>query len=560
MKQFNYLLLAAISILSFQTASSQTGTLCEGNKGPNLLGARGSFSVPYIKVNNSANPELQDGANTYSPTGNVGSKLDGCDAPPTGDFLPCSDYIYTAIKDGMQPELTYSILKVMGDASGSNLIHAPIWKAANHTPDDDGYFLAVNGAPDVTDSPIFYQIKSIPVCQGSTYEFSAWVINMMPPGGAPDAAPSISFIVNGTDTIAQSGPIPYDNQWHQVGGQFIASGSSVDLKVVNSTFIAGGNDLGLDDISIRVCESKISVDNSVAACEGSTVSPAFTVVDPTVASIPGGTYTYYKWQVSRDSKITWNDLSNGRITYNSEGKAILTYDLTNVSADASKANANGNVYRLVVATSKSNLAKPECIYFNDYTLVVNPATCGPMPVKLVSFNGTYADGIATLNWSTSQELNNDRFELFRSNDGKDFELAATIAGAGNSFTPKSYRYQDRVIVSGNNVFYKLKQIDKDGRFTFSNIIKLSANSVTSSFLVFPNPAINDFTVSFSANKVGTATLLVRSTNGQTIISKTIDVKKGNNSMLVNASQLKTGMYYISVINDEINYNGKLQKQ
>ena len=558
MKQFNFILLAVISIFNYQAASAQTGTLCAGNKGPNLLGARGSFSIPYITVNNNADPDLQNGANTYTPTGNVGSQLEGC-ANPTGNFFPCSDYTYTSVKDGMQPEFTYSILKVMGDASGSNPIHEPIWKAADHTG-DGGYFLAVNGAPDITRTPIFYQIKSIPVCDGSTYEFSAWVINMMPPGGDPAAAPSISFIVNGTDTIAQSGSIPYDNQWHQVGGQFIASGTSVDLKVVNSTFVAGGNDLGLDDISIRVCESRISVEGPLTSCEGTTVSPAFTIIDPTVPAIPDGTYTYYKWQVSRDSKISWNELGNGRIDYDSEGKAVLIYDLTNVSTDFANANANGNVYRLVVATSKGNLAKPECIYFNDYTLVVSEADCGLTPVKLVSFNGTYADGIATLNWSTSQELNNDRFELLRSNDGTDFQLAATITGAGNSSTPKNYSYRDHIAIAGNNVFYKLKQIDRDGKFTFSDIIRLSVNSAASSFQVFPNPAINDFTVSFTANKRGAARLLVRNTNGQTVISKSIDVIKGNNSMLINVSQLKAGMYYISVMNEEINYNAKLQKQ
>lgn len=559
MKKFNFFLLAVIFMLSYLMTTAQTGTLCDGNKGPNLLGARGSFSIPYISVNNSADPELQNGANTYSPVGNVGTKLEGC-STPSGNVFPCSDYTYADTKGGMENEFTYSILKIIGDGTGSNPIHSPIWKAADHTGFKDSYFLAVNGAPDITKSPIFYQIKSIPVCDGSTYEFSAWVINMMPPGGDPAAAPSISFIVNGTDTVAKSGAIPYDNQWHQVGGQFVASGTSVDLKVVNSTFVAGGNDLGLDDISIRVCESRIVVDNSVSACEGTTVSPKFTVTDPTVVSVPGGTYTYYKWQVSRDSKISWNDLGNGRVNYDSEGKAILTYDLTDVSTDLSKANANGNVYRLVVATSKSNLSKPECIYFNDYTLVVDAAACGPTPVKLVSFDGTYSDGIATLNWTTSQELNNDHFELLRSNDGRDFELVATIAGAGNSFTAQKYRYQDRVFAQGNNVYYKLKQIDKDGRFTFSDIIKLSVNATKSSFHVFPNPAKNDFTVSFSANKSGNATLFVRSTNGQTVLSKTIDILKGNNAISANISQLKTGMYYISIVNDEVNYHAKLQKQ
>ncbi|MEO9005015.1 MAG: T9SS type A sorting domain-containing protein [Ginsengibacter sp.] len=557
MKQFNAILLTVIAIFSYQMMSAQTGILCQGNKGPNLLGARGSFSAPYIKVNNEADAVLQNGTNTYSPTGNVGSKLEGC-ANPTENFFPCSDYIYTSVKDGMEPELTYSILKVIGDENGSNPIHSPKWKATDHTG-DGGYFLAVNGAPDTSQSPIFYQIKSIPVCAGSVYEFSAWVINMMPPGGDTSAAPKISFIVNNTDTIAQSLHIPYDNKWYQVGGQFTASGSTVDLKVVNSTFVAGGNDLGLDDISIRVCQSQITVDGPITACEGNTVSPVFTINDPTALSIPGGSYTYYKWEVSRDSKVTWNDLGNGRISYNSQGKASLTYPLTNVSLNPDNANASGNVYRLVVATKKGNLANPECIYFNDYTLAINTDVCDPSPVTMVSFTGAYSDGVATLNWSTSQEFNNDRFELLRSTDGQNFELAATIAGSGNSATTKNYRYQDRASVAGNSLFYKLKQIDVDGRFTFSNIIKLSIGSTNSAFQIFPNPATNDFTASFNTNKIGKATLLVRSTNGQTVVKKAIDVTKGNNSIFVNVSQLKTGMYYISIINEEINYNAKLQK-
>ena len=56
MKHFNTLLLAAIGLFSFQLTSAQTGTLCDGNKGPNLLGARGTFSIPYITPNTTLTP------------------------------------------------------------------------------------------------------------------------------------------------------------------------------------------------------------------------------------------------------------------------------------------------------------------------------------------------------------------------------------------------------------------------------------------------------------------------------------------------------------------------
>ena len=554
MKQFNTFLMAVICMCSYQLSSAQSGTLCDGNKGPNLLGARGTFSVPFITVNTSADACLQSGSNTYNPTGNVGNKLDGC-ANPTSDIFPCSDYNYTAVSKGMQPEFTYSLFKVMGDANGSNCIHSPIWTAKDHTG-DGGYFMAVNGAPTVGYSPVFYQIKSIPVCVGATYEFSAWVINMMPGTGVDNASPNISFVVNGTDTIGKSGFIARGAGWVKVGGSFVASSSVVDLQVINSTAVAGGNDLGLDDISINVCQSRIVVSNgegtsNATTCEGTTATPVFTVSDPI------GSNTYYKWQVSRDGSVTFNNLSTGRLTY-TNGTAVLSYPITNVTQDLAGVNANGNIYRLVVANSTANLLKPDCIFFNDYTLRV--AACGPTPVKLVSFNGTYASGIATLDWQTSQELNNDRFELFRSTDGNDFELAATIAGAGNSFVSKNYSYQDHIVPAGNNVFYKLKQIDKDGKFTFSSIVKLSVNSSKASFQLFPNPAVDNFTASFSAPRTATATLMIRNTNGQTVYSKTVNVIKGNNAVVVTNAPLKSGMYYVTIVNDDINYNGKLQKR
>jgi hypothetical protein len=547
MKQFNTILLAVISLLSLQSAFAQTGTLCDGNKGPNLLAARGTFSIPYITPNANADACIQSGTNSYNPLENVGSKIEPC-GDPSGNIFPCSDYNYTAVQNGMQPEFTYSIVKIMGDESGSNCLHSPIWIAADHTG-DQGYFLAVNGRPDIDQTPIFYQIKSIPVCVNAIYEFSAWVINMMPPGGSVDASPSISFVVNGTDTIGTSGHIPYDHQWHKVGGQFMATTGLVDLKVVNSTAVAGGNDLGLDDISFNVCQSKITVNGPAVGTEGSTVSPTYTITDASQ------TNTVYQWQVSRNAGITFTNITGGTIIY-TNGVATLSYDITNVSSDLSQPNANGNIYRLVVAASRGGLITPDCHYFNDYILVV--AEGGPTPVKLTSFNGDYSNGVARLNWQTSQELNNDRFELYRSYDGNNFELATSIAGAGNSSVPKNYTYQDHINLDGN-VYYKLKQVDIDGKFSFSNIIKLSSNDAKASFKIYPNPVVNNFAASFSAPKSGVATLLIRNTSGQTVYKKSLSIIKGDNTVSIGAQQFSTGMYYINIINDEINYSGKLQK-
>ncbi|HEY5370313.1 MAG TPA: T9SS type A sorting domain-containing protein [Hanamia sp.] len=542
MKQFINFLLALVCLFSFKLSSAQL------TSGPNLLGARGTFSVPYITVNSAADSALQSGKNSFSPIGNVGSRLQKS-SRASGNMFPCSDYNYTAKVNGMQPEFTYSILRVMGDENGSNPIHSPIWQAKDHTG-DGGYFLAVNGAPDITKSPIFYQIKSIPVRIGTVYEFSAWVINMMPPGGDSAASPDISFVVNGNDTIGNSGHIAYDRQWHKVGGRFIATTSTVDLKVINSTFVASGNDLGLDDISINEVQSQITVAGPAFTTEGSTVTPVFTVTDPSEMN------TYCKLQVSRNSSISFRDLQTGALTY-TNGVAIFKYDITDASIDLSQPNANGNVYRLVVATSPANLASPDYSIFNDYNLVV--ATEGLMPVKLVSFNGLYSNGLATLNWETSQEINNDHFELYRSLDGKQFDLVATIAGAGTSFVPKYYSFRDGIGAKLSDVYYRLKQVDIDGKASFSNVVRLSIGDGNESFRIYPNPVINDFTATFSASNAGAAKLLIRNVNGQTVYSQTLNILKGNNAVSVQVPQIIRGMYYVSVVNAEINFNTKMQK-
>ena len=546
MKKFNTLIVAVISVFSFQFSHAQ---LCNGVKGPNLLGSKGTFSAPFITVNSNASSCLSSGANTYNPQGNIGDALTGCTAA-IGSAIPCSDYNYTASTNGMNPEFTYSIVKVMGDANGSNCLHSAVWTAKDHT-DDGGYFMAVNGAPSQGFSTLFYQVKSIPVCIGTSYEFSAWVINMMPAkAGIDNAAPNVSFVVNG-QVIGNSGPIPYDNQWHEVGGSFTATTATVDLQVINATQVAGGNDLGLDDITVHVCASRVEVNGPATNLEGSSPAPQFVVTDPLDQN------KWFKWQLSLDGGVVFSNITSGAPTTYGANHTFTVSPAEFIGTATT--SMNGYIYRLVVSSDKIGLVNPDCIYFNDYRLIVAPA--GPLPVQLTSFTGTYSNGVASLNWQTSQELNSDRFELFRSTDGNNFTLAKSIAASGNSNTLKNYQYQDQVSANaGNYVFYKLKQIDKDGKFTFSSIIKLSLGDTRATLQLFPNPVVNNFTASFTAPKLSTATLMIRNTNGQLVYSKTVDVIKGNNAVVISNAPLKTGMYYVSIVNDEINYTGKLQKQ
>ena len=546
MKKLYVFMVAMASFAFSQEINAQAQ--CSGVKGPNLLGAKGTFSTPAVTPNTSADPCLQDGTHSYNPVNNIGNALSGCSAA-TGAMEPCSDYEYAANSGGLQAEGKYSLMKVVGDASGGNCIKSD-WKGSDHTG-DGGYFMVVNGAPNNTVSPTFYRIKNIPVCPGATYEFSAWVVSILPAtngAAGPGSEPNISFVVNGT-TIATSGPIAYTNTpvWIKVGGVFTATTSSVDLEVVNATAVASGNDLGIDDISINLCGSNIDLMAGGPYCDGQNVTLGFNVTDASHNN------SWYQLQQSTDGGANFFPISF-------PAQASFTGDsyTVNYSVGTVTTAMNGFKYRLVVSTSAQGTMLPDCGFFNEHTLIIQ--NCGPLPVQIVAFNGKYSRGISTLDWNTSQEVNSKEFELQRSFDGRNFEKIASIAGAGNSAIAKSYQYQDAV--SGYDyVYYRLRQVDNDGKSGLSNIVRLNMNEKAGGSLqLYPNPFQREFTASFTAERSGKATLQLINMKGQVVYTGSVSVVKGANSTQINnLPELQPGLYQVIIANEELKYMGRLQK-
>lgn len=98
--------------------------------------------------------------------------------------------------------------------------------------------------------------------------------------------------------------------------------------------------------------------------------------------------------------------------------------------------------------------------------------CTPLPIELLYFNvemNSCTENILT--WSTATELNNKTFELERSNDGMNFHKITEINGAGNSTSVLKYKYSDMNLELGIN-YYRLKQVDYDGQFKYTNLISV----------------------------------------------------------------------------------------
>ncbi len=113
----------------------------------------------------------------------------------------------------------------------------------------------------------------------------------------------------------------------------------------------------------------------------------------------------------------------------------------------------------------------------------------PLPVELVSFSGALRNNAIQLNWQTATEVDNHGFEIEKKSTKSDWLKIGFVEGHGTSNSPKYYSFTDKSVLSGEKYQYRLKQIDGDGTFTYSNIIEIEASAITGFTLEqnYPNP-------------------------------------------------------------------------
>lgn len=168
---------------------------------------------------------------------------------------------------------------------------------------------------------------------------------------------------------------------------------------------------------------------------------------------------------------------------------------------------------------------------------------GPLIINLSEFNAVKNNCIANLNWKTSKEVNGDRFEVqVSTNTNSVYTTAGTIPATGNSSTVKSYQYSFNM-QPGVIYYFKLKMIDKDGSFTYSDIRSLNCSNGKTGIVVAPNPVIDIFTVRGMEN--GKNIIAVYSSNGQLVKTQIIAQNYGE----VNVSYLAPGMYTVKVTSE-----------
>lgn len=182
----------------------------------------------------------------------------------------------------------------------------------------------------------------------------------------------------------------------------------------------------------------------------------------------------------------------------------------------------------------------------------------PLPVELISFTGRLNNKTVELSWQTAQEINTSSFVVERSHNGRDFNFLKQINAAGNSFTIRNYKVIDTDPLP-NNSFYRLKQIDLDGKFAYSNIVRIFNPST--SFWIHNSQSVKDLLkVQLSSESRSKASLQVIDVGGKVVFQKRITIETGENNIVLPIGHLANGMYVLSLIQDNNVKSGTFLKQ
>jgi len=174
-----------------------------------------------------------------------------------------------------------------------------------------------------------------------------------------------------------------------------------------------------------------------------------------------------------------------------------------------------------------------------------------VPVELVSFSASVDKGKVVLNWMTASELNNSGFQVERKTSGE-WEEIGFVGGKGTTAEVNNYIFVDANPASGKN-YYRLKQIDFDGSFEYSNVIEVDLTMPYRFVLEqnYPNPFNPTTTINFETTQKGVVTLKVYNILGglvETLLNE--ERPAGRHTISFNASNLASGVYFYTLSSKE----------
>ena len=319
---------------------------------------------------------------------------------------------------------------------------------------------------------------------------------------------TVGAIVNETDDKRIHGSagniIARDRDLGPVGDYNNIAGMGIDLQVSS-----GGNTPGITTIKRSYANYTASVDRSFDI--SATTSDDLKIIM---------TFHYFENEV--------NDAEEDLTVYRSADNGATWTD-------------HGGV----VNPSLNHVVIDSITAFSIWSASKKSSPPGPLPIDLLDFSATVEGPAVRLDWTTVSETNNDYFTIERSPDGLTFDVVTTVVGAGNSNTKLFYTTYDEDPLPGLS-YYRLRQTDFDGSFSYSQIVSAQFSKQASAISVFPNP-VRGTQLTLSGKYLDAEEIRVTLINTLGEIVYATEVFPQHNTLLTTIdlnSTLKAGLYLI----------------
>jgi len=518
----------------------------------------------------------------------------------SGSTYTTSNIYPKATLNSSIPQRVFGVWDVTGDHTGAANtakgnppcdINQPV-SASNPC----GYMLVVNSAYN-TDTAFQYNVSN--VCTNTYYEISAWFKNMCykcgcdsngvsaisgTAGYIPTNAttkdssginPNIAIALDGVDyyttgNIPYAGIFPATNTGSDSTNRWVKKGFTYKTGPTQTSFVltfrnnapgGGGNDWAIDDIAMANCLPNMSYSPSKLpqVCDSNTIA-----IDDTIRSY-FNTYADYLWQRSTDNGVTWTNIpgTQGTGTPVWNGSAYQYVASYTIPTTATNLADSGNLYRVVVGTTASNVLSPGCQNTDGVSLitldVINCST--PVKIGMLSFNGKLINSHTNLFWNTSTEDEPVHFDIEKSSDGINFTRIGTVNSYTNYVSEiNHYSFVDPLELAGKGI-YRIVIVNNRAEKKYSRTIQLTDEHIDFGLRNIVNPFRNELPFEVITTNNAKIDVSLIDFFGKTLKSKGYIVYSGVNSLSIpNTESLPGGIYILQVKNKDIIINNKVLKK
>jgi hypothetical protein len=464
--------------------------------------------------------------------------------------------------DNVGGRRVFNVWDIMGDHTASSN------QAAGNLPTPvgvyGGYFVAIN-ASYANSNAIEQTVGGL--CPNTYYEFTAWFKNICQycacdsvavtpySGGAPNPAfsgpdssgvnPNLTFAVDGIDYYT-TGTMKYTGQWVKKGFVYRTgpSQTSFTLTIRNNAAGGGGNDWGIDDVTLATCTPNLTMNPSPAfdVCYGQAVDMSALI------RCYFSNYTSWEWEKSTDNGVNWSPtgISGTGTPVLNGGEYEYVASYPTFLADSA---VNHDQYRIRIASLPANLSDASCSYAATTVVHLLSSTCTLLASDIKSFTGKLFNELASLQWTVVNEMPGTIYTIESSEDKSHFETIGTLTS--NASGTVSYHFTDPKSLSSNR-YYRIR-LSNGISHKYSKVVVVGNNAQEFALQTVINPFYDKISIELVTPSNAPLNVSLLDAYGRVIRRTAMAASKGLNTIsITKLESLLPGAYVVQVQqNDKI---------